>query len=48
MDYFSSYASFAYIKPIPYCLAMLSPIFKHFMPLPLMIATKGRRIPEIQ
>jgi len=48
MDYFSSYASFAYIKLIPNCLAALNSIFKHFMPLPLMIATKGRRISEIQ
>ena len=48
MGYFSSYASFAYTKPIPNCLAVLNPIFKHFMPLPIMIATKGRRISEIQ
>jgi len=27
---------------------VLNPIFKHFMPLPLMIATKSRRIPKIQ
>jgi len=27
---------------------VLNPIFKRFMPLPIMIATKGRRISEIQ
>jgi len=48
MDYFSSYASFTYTKPIPKCLAVLNPIFKRFMPLPIMIAMGGGGISEIQ